>query len=85
LSLGELEKRTEKHGEEIVLHSSLGAEPLSYETGGRIAQRTIQQLATMVARNPGQRFQCLLAGRHADQSLCTLARDLPNFSSSKNG
>jgi hypothetical protein len=26
------------------------------------------------------RFQCFLASRHANQSLCTLARELPNFS-----
>src|SRR6202035_2044496 len=29
---------------------------------------------------PGLRFQCLLASRHANQSLCTLARELPNLS-----
>src|SRR4029078_8364583 len=26
------------------------------------------------------RFQCFLASRHANQSLCTLARELPNLS-----
>ena len=34
----------------------------------------------MVARHPRLRFQCFLASRHANQSLCTLARELPNFS-----
>ena len=34
----------------------------------------------MVGSHPGLRFQCFLASRHANQSLCTLARELPNFS-----
>ena len=70
----------EKHGEEIVYQFSLGAEPLPFETGSRLAQRTIGQLAEMIARRPGLRFQCFLASRHANQSLCTMARELPNFS-----
>lgn len=70
----------EEHGDEIVLHFSLGAEPLPYETGSRLSQRTIAQLAQMIGRHPRLRFQCFLASRHANQSLCTLARELPNFS-----
>ena len=70
----------EKHGEQIVFQFSLGAEPLPFETGSRLSQRTIGQLAEMIARHPGLRFQCFLASRHANQSLCTLARELPNFS-----
>jgi hypothetical protein len=76
LYLTELEKR----GREIVFHFSIGAEPLPYETGSRLSQRTIGQLAEMIGRHPNLRFQCLLASRHANQSLCTLARELPNFS-----
>lgn len=76
LFLTELEKR----GTEIVLQFSLGAEPLPFETGSRLAQRTVAQLGEMMARHPGLRFQCFLASRHANQSLCTLARQLPNFS-----
>jgi hypothetical protein len=34
----------------------------------------------MISRHPRLRFQCFLASRHANQSLCTLARELPNFS-----
>jgi hypothetical protein len=34
----------------------------------------------MIARHPGLRFQVLLASRHANQTLCTFARELPNFS-----
>ncbi|MBA3485078.1 MAG: hypothetical protein H0T51_25050, partial [Pirellulales bacterium] len=70
----------EEHGDEIVLHFSLGAEPLPFETGSRLAQRTIAELGEMIGRHPRLRFQCLLASRHANQSLCTLARELPNFS-----
>ena len=34
----------------------------------------------MIGRHPNLKFQCFLASRHANQSLCTLARELPNFS-----
>lgn len=74
--LGELEKR----GEQIVFQFSLGAEPLPYESAGRLSQRTIGQVAELVARYPRLRFMCFLASRHGNQSLCTLARELPNFS-----
>lgn len=70
----------EQHGDEIVYQFSLGAEPLPYETGSRLSQRTIAQLAEIIARHPGLRFQCFLSSRHANQSLCTLARELPNLS-----
>ena len=70
----------ERHGEEIVFQFSLGAEPLPHETGSRLAQATIGQLAEMIGRHPRLRFQCFLASRHANQSLCTLARELPNLS-----
>lgn len=74
--LTELEKR----GDRIVFQFSFAAEPLPFETGSRINQRTIAQVAEMIARHPGLRFQCFLSSRHANQSLCTLARELPNFS-----
>ena len=70
----------EKHGEEIVFQFSFGAEPLPYETGSRLSQRTIGQIGEMIGRHPRLRFQCFLASRHANQALCTLARELPNFS-----
>jgi glucuronate isomerase len=74
--LSALEERVEA----IVYQFSFGAEPLPYETGSRLTQRTIAQLAEMVGRHPRLRFQCFLASRHANQSLCTLARELPNLS-----
>jgi hypothetical protein len=70
----------EKHGGDIVFQFSFAAEPLPFETGSRVNQRTIAQVAEMIARHPRLRFQCFLASRHANQSLCTLARELPNFS-----
>ncbi|MCX6359234.1 MAG: hypothetical protein NT029_05495 [Armatimonadetes bacterium] len=63
-----------------VFQFSFGAEPLPCETASRLSQRSIAQLAEMVSRWPGLRFQCFLASRHANQSLCTLCRELPNLS-----
>jgi glucuronate isomerase len=70
----------EAHGDQIVFQFSFGAEPLPFETGSRLNQHTIAQLAEMIGRHPRLRFQCFLSSRHANQSLCTLARELPNFS-----
>ena len=70
----------ERHGDELVFQFSLGAEPLPFETASRLSQRTVGQLAQMIARHPRLRFQCFLASRHANQALCTLGRQLPNFS-----
>jgi glucuronate isomerase len=70
----------EKHAATIVFQFSFAAEPLPYETGSRVKQETIRQLAEIVGRHPSLRFQCFLSSRHANQSLCTLARELPNFS-----
>lgn len=70
----------EKHADTIVFQFSFGAEPLPHETGSRLHQRSLVQLAEMIGRHPRLRFQCFLASRHANQSLCTLARQLPNLS-----
>jgi len=74
--LTQLENRPER----IVLQFSFGAEPLPYETGSRLTQHTIRQLAEIIGRHPRLKFQSFLASRHGNQSLCTLARELPNFS-----
>ena len=63
--------------------SSSSALPLSRCPSRRAAglsQRTIGQVAEMISRYPKIRFQCHLASRHANQSLCTMCRELPNFS-----
>jgi hypothetical protein len=70
----------EAHAQEIVFQFSFGAEPLPFETGSRLSQRTVGQVAELIGRHPRLRFQCFLASRAANQSLCTLARELPNLS-----
>jgi len=70
----------ETRGADIVFQFSFGAEPLPYETASQLSQRTIAQLAEMISRHPKLRFQCFLSSRHANQSLCTLCRELPNLS-----
>jgi len=59
---------------------SIGAEPLPHETASRLSQRTTAQLAEMISRHPKLRFQGFLSSRHANQSMCTLCRGLPNLS-----
>jgi len=70
----------EREYPELVYQFSMGAEPLPFETGSRLPQRTLGQLGEMVGRHPKLHFQCFLASRHANQSLCTLVRELPNLS-----
>jgi len=70
----------EERGERIVFQFSFAAEPLPYETSSRLSERSIAQLAEMIGRHPKLPFQCFLASRHANQSLATLARELPNLS-----
>ena len=66
------------HGERIVFQPSFAAEPLPHETASVAPQRAIGHLAEVAARHPRVRFVFLLASRHANQSLCTLCRELPN-------
>ena len=70
----------EAHGDRIVYQFSFGAEPLPYETGSRLSQKTIAQMAEIISQHPKLRFQCFLASRSANQSLCTMVRELPNLS-----
>jgi len=63
-----------------VFQFSFGAEPLPYETGSRLTQRTIADVADIISRHPGINFQCFLSSQHANQSLCTMCRELPNLS-----
>ena len=70
----------EKRAGDIVFQFSLGAEPLPFETVSRVSQETLAQLAQIVGRHPKLRFQCFVSSRHANQTLCTMCRELPNFS-----
>lgn len=69
-----------RHADQIVYQFSFAAEPLPFETASRINQRSIVQLAEILERHPKLRFMCFVSSRHANQSLCTLARELPNLS-----
>jgi glucuronate isomerase len=70
----------EARNAKIVFQFSLGAEPLPFETASRLSQRTIKQLGEMISRHPKIKFQSFLASRHCNQALCTMCRELPNFS-----
>ena len=72
--------KLEARGEQFVFQFSFGAEPLPFETASRLSQRTIGQVAEIIGRHPKLKFQCFLGSRHANQSMCTLARQLPNLS-----
>jgi hypothetical protein len=74
--LGELEGQ----GLDVVHQFCFGAEPLPFETGSKMRQETVFELATIVARHPRLRFQLFLSNEHVNQSVCTLARELPNLS-----
>jgi hypothetical protein len=78
--LEEFFARWEETKSGVVFQFSLGAEPLPAETASRLSQKTLASLAEMVARHPRIHFQCFLSSAHANQTLCTLARELPNFS-----
>lgn len=69
-----------RFGDGLLFQFSTAAEPLPFETSSRITQRTLAQLAEMIGRHPRVRFQCHVSSAHANQSLCTLCRELPNLS-----
>jgi hypothetical protein len=69
-----------KAGGRCVFQMAIAFEPMPFETCSRISQRFIGQVAEIVARHPKLHFQVFLASRHANQSLCTLCRELPNLS-----
>ena len=75
-----LTEMEEKCSDRTVFQFSIGAEPLPFETASRLSQRTIAQVADMISRHRRLRFQCFLSSRHANQSMCTLCRELPNLS-----
>ncbi|HPO16500.1 MAG TPA: hypothetical protein PLI09_23900 [Candidatus Hydrogenedentes bacterium] len=70
----------EKKAPNLMFQFSFGAEPLPYETGARLSQTTLAQVGAMISRHPKIRFQIFLASRHANQSVCTICREVPNCS-----
>ncbi len=69
----------EPYGDEIVYQFSIGAEPLPFETGSKLRQETIFELASIIERHPKIKFHAFLSNAHTNQSICTLARELPNL------
>lgn len=69
----------EAHADRIVFQFSFAAEPMPHETASLVPQRAIAHLADVAARHPKVRFLCFVSSRHANQSLATLCRELPNF------
>lgn len=67
------------HADRIVFQFSFAAEPMPHETASLAPQRAIADLADVAARHPKVKFLCFVASRHANQSLCTLCRELPNM------
>ncbi|HEY3379380.1 MAG TPA: hypothetical protein VGL77_18030, partial [Armatimonadota bacterium] len=65
---------------QIAFQFSYAAEPLPHETASLLPQSSIADMAEIAARHPKVKFVCLEASRHGNQSLCTLGRELPNFS-----
>ena len=69
-----------RFGGALLFQFSTAAEPLPFETASRISQRTLAQLAEMIGRHPQIQFQCHVSSAHANQTLCTMCRELPNLS-----
>lgn len=69
----------EKGDNNKIFQFSLGAEPLPFETDSRLNQATIKQLAEIISRHQKISFHCYLSSKHANQAMCTLARELPNL------
>lgn len=67
-------------GLDMPLQFSLAAEPLPYETGSKMRCETPFELAEIIARYPGIKFNFFLANMAQNQTFCTLARELPNLS-----
>ncbi len=70
----------ERSGRRLLFQFSVGAELLPFETGSKLRQDTIFEIASLAARHPSIGFQVFLASEHANQGFCTLARELPNIS-----
>ena len=74
-----LEEFGKAHGKRIAFQPSICSDPLPYESCSRISQRTLAQFADMISRHPEIRFAFCAASAHANQTLCTFARELPNL------
>ena len=64
----------------LVLQYSMGAEPLPFETSAKLRTETVSEIASIFARYPQIKFNIFNASYHQQQTLNTLARELPNVS-----
>jgi len=64
----------------VVFTFSVGAEPMEHETASLLPQKTLGQMINVFAKHPNLQFVCFSSSAHSDQALCTMVRELPNFS-----
>lgn len=67
-------------GEKVILQFSIGAEPLPFETGSKLENRTLFELAGIMEKYPNIHFQVFLSNEAQNQALCTIIRELQNVS-----
>jgi len=77
--LGGFLQRLNDRAEPFVFQFSFGAEPLPFETDSRLNQKTLSSVAQLMSRYPRVQFHCYLSSAHANQTLCTMCRELPNI------
>ncbi|HMF31678.1 MAG TPA: hypothetical protein VKK79_09700, partial [Candidatus Lokiarchaeia archaeon] len=70
----------EQAPKKVVFTFSVGAEPMEHETASLLPQKTLGQLINVFAKHPGLQFVCFSSSAFSEQSLCTMVRELPNFS-----
>ncbi len=70
----------ERQSKKVVFTFSVGAEPMEHETASLLPQKTLGQLINVFAKHPSLQFVCFSSSVHSDQALCTMVRELPNFS-----
>jgi|SRR5271157_174896 len=70
----------ETQSKKVVFTFSVGAEPMEHETASLLPQKTLGQLMNVYAKHPDLQFVCFSSSAFSEQSLCTLVRELPNFS-----
>jgi hypothetical protein len=70
----------EHQSKKVVFTFSVGAEPMEHETASLLPQKTLGQLINVFAKHPALQFVCFSSSVHCEQALCTMVRELPNFS-----
>ncbi len=63
----------------IAFHASYCAEPMPHETASFAPQQALAEFADVAARHPAIRFVVFVSSRHANQTLCSMCREVPNI------